>query len=260
MEEEIFMTDNKIIRGVWFGSKLTAMQQLCIKSYIDNGHEFHLYISEPTTDIPEGVIVKDANKILPQSARDKFTCHSHFSDYFRVLLILREGGWYVDMDTVCLRPFDFPEPFAFVSEDTSTFSQNKKDPKIPPKPVSEVVSNYISGCIFKSPADSPFLKYIVNVIETMDTLHPKDWICVGPALFSEAIPKFDLLQYVKPPIVFDGVNPDELMHLVSSNVPWNISEKSYAIHFRTSWWEGRLSKSYPSDSLFEQLKRKHGVA
>src|SRR5208282_2715907 len=147
------MTDNRIMRGVWFGPKLGPMQQLCVKSYMDHGHEFHLYISEPTEGIPDGAIVKDANAIVPQSARARFTCHSHFSDYFRVLLILKEGGWYVDLDTVCLRPFDFPEPYAFVSEDMSTFREQKRDPREAPRPVSEVVSSYISGCIFKSPAD-----------------------------------------------------------------------------------------------------------
>ena len=67
----------------------------------------------------------------------------------------------------------------------------------------------------------------------------------------------------KPPIVFDAANPNELYHLVDGNVRYNISEKSYAMHFRTSWWSGLLQPSLSAihhpDSLFEQLKRKHNV-
>ena len=39
------------------------MQQLCIRSYIDHGHEFHLCLG-PTQGVPEGTIIKDANAFV----------------------------------------------------------------------------------------------------------------------------------------------------------------------------------------------------
>ncbi len=256
-------SSNKIIQGVWFASELTAMQQLCIRSYIDHGHEFHLYVAGPTKGVPEGTIIKDANAFVSESERRKFPHNTQAADLCRVLIVLQEGGWYVDLDTVCLRPFDFPEPYVFVSEDPSKYGKQKST-KIPLTPCLETVTNAIPNNIFKAPAGSPFLQYVADRIRSSDTLHPDHWTVFGPDLFMEGIPKFGLEQFVKAPIVLDAANPNELYHLVDGNVRYNISDKSYAMHFRTSWWSGLLQPSLSAihhpDSLFEQLKRKHNVS
>lgn len=260
--------DNAIVRGVWFGSELTNIQKLCIRSYINNGHEFHLYVSGPVAGIPVGTIVEDAEKVIShgtlQQARARFCCITHFSDYFRALLILKEGGWYVDLDTVCLKHFDFPEPYAFVSEST-IYGTAKPGDK--PTPASTKVEEYLSGCIFKAPANDPFVQYVVNRIESMNNSNPagcRKWILTGPALFKEVIPMFGLQQYVKAPSVFDGVNYSEFSIFVTGGADWSFLEKSYAIHLRTSAWKGgdnglEANRTYSLDSLFEQLKRKHGI-
>ena len=264
MNEQITLDNsNKIIRGVWFASELTAIQQLCIKSYMDHGHEFHLYVAGPTRGVPEGTIVEDANAYVSASERKKFPHNTQAADLCRILVVLKEGGWYVDLDTVCLRPFDFPEPYVFVSEDPSKYGKQKST-KIPLTPCLETVTNAVPNNIFKAPAGSPFLQYIADRIRSSDTLHPSHWTVFGPDLFMEAIPKFHLEQYITAPVVLDAANPNELYHLVDGKVRYDISEKSYAMHFRTSWWSGLLQPSLSAvhhpDSFFEQLKRKHGIS
>lgn len=39
---------------------------------------------------------------------------------FRYKLILERGGWWVDLDTVCLRPFDLDLEHVFASEPDGT--------------------------------------------------------------------------------------------------------------------------------------------
>ena len=252
---------NKIVQGIWVGSELTNIQKLCIRSYQDHGHEFHLYTNGPVQGIPEGTVIRSISEIMVPSNRDRFTCESHFSDYFRVALIQKCGGWYVDLDTVCLRKFDFPESYAFVSESTIYGTAN---PDAQPTLASEEIEKYLSGCIFKAPKNAPILDYILHRIDTMDTLHPKNWICLGPELFAEAISKFNLQRYVKAPCVFDAVKYSEFLIFVNDKATWKFSDKSYAIHLRTSAWKGGSSglspnRCYPSNSLFEQLKRKHKI-
>lgn len=253
---------NKIIQGVWFGTELTSIQQLCIRSYIDHGHEFHLYTAGPTKGVPEGTVVRDANAFMSKSDREKFPHNSQAADLCRVLIVLKEGGWYVDLDTICLRPFDFPEPYVFVSEDPSKYGQQKST-KIPLTPCLEIPTKHIPNNIFKCPAGSPFLQYVVEKIRSADTLHPSHWTVFGPDLFIEGVSKFNLQQYVKAPIVLDAANPNELYHLIDGNVRYNISEKSYGMHFRTSWFsrllQPSLSATHHPNCLFEQLKRKHNV-
>ncbi len=260
---DLHNNNNKIICGVWWGPRLTNIQKLCIRSYQDYGHEFHLYTNGPVGGVPEGTVLHLVDEIMASSNRNRFTCESYFSDYFRVALILECGGWYVDLDTICLRAFDFPEPYAFVSESQFGDRLNPhKDPKT--TQASEKVQTYLSGCIFKAPKNAPILKYILTRIDRMDTLHPADWIVYGPALFKEAIPKFGLSEHVKAPYIFDAVNYNEMLHFIGRNIKWNISPNSYAIHLRTSAWTGKdglsPNETFPPDSLFEQLKQKHGVS
>ena len=38
------MLENPPIQSLWIGGKLSLMEQLTINSFINNGHEFHLYV------------------------------------------------------------------------------------------------------------------------------------------------------------------------------------------------------------------------
>ena len=255
---------NRRINGVWFGPRLSNLQKLCIRSYQNCGHEFHLYVDRPTEGIPEDTVIHDVNKVVDvPRLRPRFICESHFSDYFRAILIERNGGWYVDLDTVCLRPFDFAEPFVFVSENQFGGMRDVSQPTIP---ASVVPTNLLNGCIFKAPQHAQFLQCIIGRIEAMDTAHlrlPQDWIMVGPQMFREEVPRFNLQQYVKSPKTFDAVSPNELYHFINGGIHWTIAEDSYTIHLRSSIWKSDQNLNpdgrYHPDSLFEQLKRKHGV-
>ncbi len=116
--------DNKIVHGLWIGTELSVVELLCINSFISNGHEFHLWVYDNlSTVLPDAVILGDANTIIPKSEvfayRNK-NQYGHgkgsfagFSDIFRYKLLFLYGGWWTDMDVVCLRSLDFLEPYVF---------------------------------------------------------------------------------------------------------------------------------------------------
>jgi hypothetical protein len=255
---------NKIVRSVWFGSVFTNIQKLCINSYLSKGHEFHLYTLWPVAGTPEGTVVKDANEFMTQRDISNFPSNSQASDYFRVLMIMKEGGWYVDLDTVCLRPLEFDEPYVFASEENWSSWPDRK-PWEEQYKSSNVPQSYISNHTFKAPKDSLFLKYIANKIEHTDTLRLPCWGALGPELFSKAVPKFFLNQYVKAPITFDWMNPKDYKNFVSSGVDWDFSKEAYSVHLRTSFWKPKNDMNlnpdgkYPSDSLFELWKKENNV-
>jgi hypothetical protein len=255
--DQSWKDSNKIVRGVWTGPRLTNIQKLCIRSYINQGHEFHLYVTEPTDGIPEGTVVHSCDEICSPSERSNFDNCVHFCDYFRVLLILKEGGWFVDLDTVCFRRLDFNQPYVFVSEE-----QLRTPASTPALPTSSDVQEYISGCVFKAPKGSEILKYIISRIEGMDKMHPDNWLSFGPALFKEAVSKFRLSKYVMAPIVLDAMRYDEMSLFVTPGVEWAFTDKSYLIHLRTSAWTTDALDSdrfYPKGCLFEKLKRDNFV-
>jgi len=60
--------ENKIINGLWVGSHLSPLELLCIKSFLDHGHIFHLWTYQEL-ELPnwEGLVQKDANEILKEA-------------------------------------------------------------------------------------------------------------------------------------------------------------------------------------------------
>ena len=67
-DEAIYsITPSQIIQSLWIGGSLSQMEQLSAKSFIEQGHEYHLYTYGSVENIPEGVILRDGNDILDKS-------------------------------------------------------------------------------------------------------------------------------------------------------------------------------------------------
>ena len=117
--------DNKYVNGLWIGKRLSEIELLTINSFVHHGHEFILWTYDALENAPENVTVKDANDIIPRDEVFKYPedsklkwgkgSYAGFSDIFRYKLLYENGGWWVDMDLTCLKPFDFEEDYFFRS-------------------------------------------------------------------------------------------------------------------------------------------------
>jgi len=116
--------DNSIVHGLWIGNNLSQLELLTIKSFINNGHHFYLWLYQPLKNIlPEGVICKDANTIIPENKIFRYKYKNQFghgkgslggfSDIFRYKLLFEHGGWWTDMDVTCIKPLSFEQPYVF---------------------------------------------------------------------------------------------------------------------------------------------------
>lgn len=116
--------DNKIVHGLWIGENLSKLELLTINSFINNGHQFYLWLYKPINNIlPEGVICKDANTIIPENKIFRYKYKNQyghgkgslggFSDIFRYKLLYEYGGWWTDMDITCLKPLNFVQDYVF---------------------------------------------------------------------------------------------------------------------------------------------------
>jgi len=108
------------MQGLWIGPELSPMEALSIRSFLAHGHEYHLYTYGHVSNVPEGTVVKDANAIIPFDKVFKYRdydSYSGFSNHFRYQLLQLRGGWWVDLDLICLKPFDFESDYVFSSEE-----------------------------------------------------------------------------------------------------------------------------------------------
>jgi mannosyltransferase OCH1-like enzyme len=236
------MINNKIIQSFWVGNKLSTMELLSINSFLKNGHEFHLYTYDDFA-VPDNCILKDANLIISQDKifKDSRNGIASFADYFRIKLLKLKGGWWVDLDMICLQYFDFLEDYCFSSE------MNNNRVQMP-----------TNSCI-KAPANSDFVNEYLDLIENYVNNNTFiQWGVFGPSLITEILNIYDSDGYIKKPEVFCPINWFEIEKLFEPDV--EIPSNSYAIHLYNEMWRLKnidKNRDYNKKSIYERLKRKY---
>ncbi|HEX8847851.1 MAG TPA: glycosyltransferase [Pyrinomonadaceae bacterium] len=243
LSEQPPRNDNEIIQGLWIGPELSVMEQLSISSFLRNGHQYHLYVYDEVRNIPWGTIIKDAGEILPSSSIFQYKhqpSYAGFSNFFRYKLLLERGGWWVDTDTICLKPFDFTEEYVFSSE------------------MCRGVEVITSG-IIKAPVGSKVMAYAWGVCQTKK---PENlvWGETGPRLTAEAVKLLALEKYKKPYQVFCPLDYPEWRRVLEPDFDMVIGESSYGIHLWNEKWRAAgqdKNARYHPDCLYERLKRRY---
>ena len=228
-----------IVQSLWIGPRLTAMERLSIESFLRHGHEFHLYTYGDVDGIPAGTVVRDGREILPAERiffYKEFASVSGFSNYFRYKLLLGRGGWWVDADMVCLRPFAFDSEHIFASE------------------LSKGVTHVSSGAI-RAPRGSEAMAWAWEVCDSKDP-QTLSWGETGPSLVAAAVERFGLQACVQPPAAFCPF-PFTDWHLLLEPDPPAIPAESSAVHLWNEMWrrEGKdKDAAYDPGCLYERLK------
>jgi hypothetical protein len=233
------------------------MERLSISSFLKCGHEFHLYAYNDVPNAPPGTILKDAGEILP--AKDVFvdkelkSSYANFSDVFRYKLLLEKGGFWSDVDIVCLKPFDFSADFVFASEKTEKGSEEK----------SRYGIAQVNGCVLKAPAGSEIMEHCYNSSVNLSAGNHKWWE-LGPTILSEATRKFHLENYVLPYRTFIPVHWWDWKDLISDSLSTRIKLKFqfrsgvHAVHLWNSMWrraDADKNHSYAHDCFYERMKQ-----
>ena len=121
------------------------MHAACLKSFLRAGHKTVLHCFNVPSDVPEGIEIADAAKLLPESSliRHKATGSlAIFSDLLRYEILRADLGLYVDCDMFCVHPIEDEEHiFAWSS------------PKA------------INNAVLKLPADCPALLDLCKIKE-----------------------------------------------------------------------------------------------
>ena len=237
---------NTVIQSLWIGNKMSNNELLCLRSYLHHRYEFHLYTYEALPDIPGGIKIMDANAIIPASSLFQDTAYSYasFADWFRLKLLYSRGGWWVDMDTVCLRPFDISAEICFSSE--RQFGTGNRD---------------INNTFIKAPAGAPFLKELIDRIEEkINGNVPIGWGEAGVYLFRKFLSeKEEVLTHILDPEVFCPIDYFDLSGLICKS-DYAPAGATRAIHlWNEIWRRGNLNKNstYHPDSIYEGLKKRY---
>jgi len=246
----------RVIQTLWTHGNLSTMERLCLKSYLDNGHEVHLYTYEGVPNVPNGVIIKDGNEIISKDFLDyrTFINNGTFADFFRYKLLYDRGGFWVDTDLICLRPFDFEAEYVF--GEMGPWGEWIKEPiKVRPLrspkraycdfPIKEVFIGNPESCISNNCMCAPVGSDIMNVAwEECLKYDPSTikWsVEVGPGLINKLVKKFSLEKFVLGTYAFNPVDYNKVRDFINPTVIWNFPPTVYAIHLWSDMWNGRTN-------------------
>lgn len=214
---------NRAVQGLWIGQRLTSMEQRCISSFLRHGHEFHLYAYGPVEGLPTGATLRDAAEILPESGVFSYRSgfgqgsFSAFSNFFRYKLLLERGGWWVDTDVVCVRPFDF--------QDESVLGTELLEPGS-----DRLV---VSSSVIKQRAGSELMRWAWDECQRVST-EELLWGQVGPKLMQRGVDTLGL--HVRGPTVFSPIPHFEWRRFVDPNPPPSFGAETYAVHLFHQMW------------------------
>ena len=196
---------NQKITGLWVGETLPLLAQLCIKSFLYHGHEFQLFTYRPYDNIPSGTTVRDAREILPEEAvfYHENGSLAPFADWFRNEFLVREGGYWTDLDVACLSD-DFPDA------DTWFCTQEKGLVAVgviafpPHHPLMEVLRSMAEDPAAAAPWDTAeevlakknLAKQMPDVAERR---RKAPWGHCGPEGFTRVLKHFDMLAQAATP-------------------------------------------------------------
>ena len=132
------------IGALWIEGPLSYLEQLCLVSFRDAGHQTVLFAYGEVTNVPDGIEISDANEILPadgELTHARTGSPALHSDLFRYHLLSQQPGMiWADTDAYCLQPFE---------TDTGHFFGWESE-------------KHVNGGVLGLPQDSPTLKALLD--------------------------------------------------------------------------------------------------
>ena len=267
--------DNRIVQGLWVGGRLSTLERLCIRSFCAHGHEFHLYHYDELHNVPriDGLRVINGEEILPRTAifRSRKGSLAYFSDRFRWELLRQRGGWWMDMDVICVRPLDFP--------DDIVFQRDVKPDRMPNGFLKLPRGHFLAAALADTYKDinriQPWDNFGVRFKKIKNRLilrnsprHIRLYHCGGMFAFSSAVKHFGLDKHALPTGVFHAPGDPQGHDAIKSagydfDALLSSAPDMHCVHISQS----RLvikgidkDGDYPADSLYEVLKRRYPEA
>ncbi len=266
------MARKREVGTLWIGGALSWMEQLCLKSFVDQGQKITLFAYEDIPNVPEGVLRRDGREILDTEdfikyeRKDSFAL---FADYFRIHMMHQCPGMiWVDTDVYCHRPMDYDDDYVMGFE----------------LPGGKRVNNAVLGL----PSDSAVLADMIRFMEDRYAVPPfirpslqdeyraaakagnpvhvsqQPWGVWGPLMVTHFVHQHGLLDKVQPLEAFYPIPfPDRLKFLRrTAMVKSLLTPQTTALHL---WASNKREIGLrhggvpPAGSYLADLLQRHGL-
>lgn len=234
-----------VVNALWIGNKLGPVHAGCLRSFVRNGHRVVLHVFDKPEDVPDGVELFDAERLMPRSEIVQHQATKSLalaSDIYRYRILRAGLGIYVDCDVYCLRPIQ-QEEFLFGWESDKII--NGAVLGLPAKhPVLEDLLSASSDPHFipwwiKKPRRT--LLRLRKAIRLPVPVSRQRWGVIGPQLLTNVARRRGIINTAKPIDVFYPVSYSSTNLLFDRELSWSdiSTKRTLGVHLSASVIKGR---------------------
>jgi hypothetical protein len=167
------------IRSFWHGPPLNPYLLLCLHSFAERGYPVEIFTYEGDHGFPAWIAARDARDVLPGKSVMVYRrgpgagSPALHANLFRLVLLERHGGWWVDTDVALLAPELPSAPIYFAAEE-----------------------GHFTNAIMKFPRAHPLLTEAAKAARAAGDDVP--WATTGPTLLTRLIRKHGLDEWAAP--------------------------------------------------------------
>ena len=255
------------LNSLWVGRELKYLERLCLLSARAVGHEFVLWSYDPheLRGVPPGFEVRDAAEVMPRERLLRYRDNGSVAlgaNLWRIQLLAKGLGYWVDMDFIFVKPLDFTEPYVFGWENDAT----------------------VNNALLMAPADSAFVRDLIAIPrpnvrppwfgpkrslayywrrlrERHIGLEDMPWGTYGPGLVTHCIKANRLEGYAQPRDVFYPVRYDDAKAIYgpADRVEAMLTPQTRAIHMWHSQLQRLVDAPPPPGSYVDVMCKRLGV-
>ena len=170
----------QIVRTFWHGPPLDPYRLLCLRSFVAQGHRVELFTYSEGLSLPDWIVQRNANDIWPTDRVLRYQSGAGLgnpalhANLFRLALLQRLGGWWIDADVILLRP-DLPDDVYFFAREDEP---------------------YFNNAVIKFPPRHALLAEAIEYCRAIG--ETAIWSQTGSRLLTDLVRKYDLTRYGRP--------------------------------------------------------------
>lgn len=216
---------------LWIGDELPLLGRFAMTTWLQNGYEVEFFYYNKTLleQIPEGILATDAREIIEEEQifpePTGRSGYSGFSNLFRIELMQKRDGLWVDLDVIGLDAIPELTDYVFAKES----------------------KRWINGAVFRCPADSDLYFFLRQKILAEKEKGYWEFGELGPRAITFAVQRFGLEDKLWPSESFYGLSGIDSWMLYSTSKLNSVSKRlrqSPFIHI-----SNELSKQIPFSPL-----------
>lgn len=257
---------------LWIGGRLSWMEQLCLKSFVDAGQRITLFSYEDIPNVPAGVIRRDGREVLDTDdfiKYEKKDSFALFADLFRIHMIAQNPGMiWVDTDVYCHRPMVYDSDYVMGFELPGEARVNNAVLGLPADSailadILDFMSDRFAIPEFVKPslrADYAAAKVAGNPVHVSQ----QPWGVWGPMMITHFVAKRGLLDRVQPMEAFYPIPFPERTRMIrkAKKVRKRLTRATTALHLwasNKSEMGLRFDGLPPVGSFLARLVARHGI-